>query len=132
MGPPQKSQLSASRWADAWQEPSAPWTGRCAASPRSLTLEAASKIVDGALGAVRQESLLLLAIAVLDSGGHLVAFKRKDDCGILRVDIGTPRCAARCAVGISSRRIAERTLDPAQLHHRRCRRVRRQLRPRAG
>lgn len=49
----------------------------------SLTLDAAGKIVDGALRAARQESLLPLAVAVLDSGGHLVALKREDGCGRL-------------------------------------------------
>ena len=53
----------------------------------SLTLDAASKIVDGALRTARHESLLPLAVAVLDSGGHLVAFKREDGCGLLRVEI---------------------------------------------
>ena len=78
----------------------------------SLTLEAADKIVDGALRAARAENLLPLAVAVLDSGGHLVAFKREDGCGLLRVEIAQSpvpggvlildtRGAAIGAVGIS-------------------------------
>ncbi len=68
----------------------------------SLTLEAASKIVDGALRAARAENLLPLAVAVLDSGGHLVAASGGEFVpvpgGVLILDA---RGAAIGAVGIS-------------------------------
>src|SRR2546422_4470050 len=74
----------------------------------SLTLEAASKIVDGALRAARAENLLPLAVAVLDSGGHLVAFKREDGCGLLRVEIAQGRARGALGMAIPSRTIAQR------------------------
>ena len=74
----------------------------------SLTLEAASKIVDGALRAARAENLLPLAVAVLDSGGHLVAFKREDGCGLLRVEIAQGKARGALGMGIPSRTIAQR------------------------
>ena len=74
----------------------------------SLTLEAASKIVDGALRAARAENLLSLAVAVLDSGGHLVAFKREDGCGLLRVEIAQGKARGALGMGIPSRTIAQR------------------------
>src|SRR5206468_11481541 len=72
----------------------------------SLTLESASTIVDGALRAARAENLLPLAVAVLDSGGHLVAFKREDGCGLLRVEIAQGK--ARGALGMGILTIAQR------------------------
>src|SRR2546422_10881374 len=69
----------------------------------SLTLEAASKIVDGALRAARAENLLPLAVPLLDSGGHLVAFKREDGCGLLRVEIAQGKARGALGVGIPCR-----------------------------
>jgi uncharacterized protein GlcG (DUF336 family) len=53
----------------------------------SLTLELASRIVDAGLEHARQMNFRPMTIAVLDAGGHLVAFKREDRSGILRPDI---------------------------------------------
>ena len=53
----------------------------------SLTLAQASTIVDAALAKWRATDCAPLTVAVLDSGGHLVAFKREDRSGILRPDI---------------------------------------------
>ncbi len=44
----------------------------------AVTLAQASTIVDAALKKARESNLAPLAVAVLDSGGHLVAFKRED------------------------------------------------------
>jgi len=74
----------------------------------SLTLESASTIVDGALRAARAENLLPLAVAGLDSGGHLVAFKREDGCGLLRVEIAQGKARGALGMGIPSRTIAQR------------------------
>jgi len=74
----------------------------------SLTLDSASTIVDGALEAARAENLLPLAVAVLDSGGHPVAFKREDGCGLLRVEIAQAKARGALGMGISSRTIAQR------------------------
>ena len=53
----------------------------------SVTLAQASTIVDVALKKARDNNLAPLTVAVLDAGGHLVAFKREDKSGILRFDI---------------------------------------------
>jgi uncharacterized protein GlcG (DUF336 family) len=53
----------------------------------TLTLESAARIVDGALEHAKTLKLKPLTVAVLDAGGHLVAFKRQDRSGILRPDI---------------------------------------------
>jgi len=74
----------------------------------SLTLDAAGRIVDAALAARRKENLLPLAVAVLDAGGNLVAFKRDDGCGVLRFDIARGKAWAALGMGMSTRLIRDR------------------------
>lgn len=77
----------------------------------SLTLAQAERIVEGALQARRDQALLPLAVAVLDAGGHLVAFKREDGCGVLRFDIAVGKAAAALGMGMSTRLIRDRLAD---------------------
>ena len=51
----------------------------------NVTLEQASTIVDVALRRGRETSCAPLTVAVLDAGGHLVAFKREDRSGIMTI-----------------------------------------------
>ena len=74
----------------------------------SLKLAAASNIVDEALAIRAREGILPLAIAVLDSGGQLVAFKREDGCGLLRFDIAFGKAWAALGMGMSTRLIRDR------------------------
>ncbi len=74
----------------------------------SLTLAEAERMIDGALAAGRAAGLLPLAVAVLDSGGQLVAFKREDGCGVLRFDIAFGKAWGALGMGISSRTIRDR------------------------
>jgi glc operon protein GlcG len=74
----------------------------------SLELDAAARICDAAIAARRKENLLPLAVAVLDSGGHLVAFKREDGCGVLRFDIALGKAWAALGMGMSTRLIRDR------------------------
>ena len=74
----------------------------------SLPLAAAARIVDTALALRVKEGLLPLAVAVLDSGGNLVAFKREDGCGVLRFDIAVGKAWAALGMGMSTRLIRDR------------------------
>ena len=74
----------------------------------SLPLSAAARIVDTAIATRVKEGLLPLAVAVLDSGGNLVAFKREDGCGVLRFDIAFGKAWAALGMGISTRIIRDR------------------------
>jgi uncharacterized protein GlcG (DUF336 family) len=74
----------------------------------SLKLATAERIVDEALAARRKEGLLPLAVAVLDSGGNLVAFKREDGCGVLRFDIAFGKAWAALGMGMSTRLLRDR------------------------
>lgn len=73
-----------------------------------LTLVAASTIVDAALAAGREAGMMPLTVVVLDAGGHVVALKREDGSGILRVDIATGKAWGALGMGMSSRQIRDR------------------------
>ncbi len=74
----------------------------------SLALSVAAKIVDAAMAIRAKEALLPLAIAVLDAGGNLVAFKREDGCGVLRFDIARGKAWAALGMGMPTRQIRDR------------------------
>jgi uncharacterized protein GlcG (DUF336 family) len=74
----------------------------------SLTLAQASTIVDVALKKGRDTNCAPLTVAVLDAGGHLVAFKREDRSGILRFDIAYGKAWGALGMGFGSRELAER------------------------
>ena len=74
----------------------------------SVTLAQASTIVDTALKKGRETHCAPLTVAVLDAGGHLVAFKREDKSGILRFDIAFGKAWGALGMGFGSRELAER------------------------
>lgn len=74
----------------------------------SLALDRATLIVDTALALRAKEGLLPLAVAVIDSGGNLVAFKREDGCGVLRFDIALGKAWAALGMGMPTRLIRDR------------------------
>ncbi len=74
----------------------------------SLTLEQASTIVDVALRKGRDTNCAPLTVAVLDAGGHLVAFKREDRSGIMRFDIAFGKAWGALGFGFPSRTLGER------------------------
>jgi len=74
----------------------------------SVTLAQASTIVDVALKKGRETNCAPLTVAVLDAGGHLVAFKREDRSGILRFDIAYGKAWGALGMGFGSRELADR------------------------
>jgi len=74
----------------------------------SVTLTQASTIVDVALKKGRDTNCAPLTVAVLDAGGHLVAFKREDKSGILRFDIAYGKAWGALGMGFGSRELADR------------------------
>ena len=75
----------------------------------SVTLAQASTIVDVALKRGRDTNCAPLTVAVLDAGGHLVAFKREDRSGILRFDIAFGKAWGALGMGFGSRELADRS-----------------------
>ena len=74
-----------------------------------MSLNVASTIVDAALTTGRQKGFMPLSVAVLDAGGHLVAFKREDKSGILRFDIAFGKAWGALGMGFGSRELFNRT-----------------------
>ncbi|HYA05314.1 MAG TPA: heme-binding protein [Xanthobacteraceae bacterium] len=79
-----------------------------------VTLAQASTIVDAALKKGREANLEPLTVAVLDSGGHLVAFKREDKSGILRFDIAFGKAWGALGMGLGSRTLFARAAKTPQ------------------
>ncbi len=75
----------------------------------AMTLSTASTIVDAALKKGRSQGFMPLSVAVLDPGGHLVAFKREDKSGILRFDIAFGKAWGALGMGFGSRERFNRT-----------------------
>jgi uncharacterized protein GlcG (DUF336 family) len=73
-----------------------------------LTLDAASLMVDASLQRGAELGLKPLTVAVLDAGGHLVAFKRQDKSGILRPDIAHAKAWGALGMGAGGRDLARR------------------------
>jgi uncharacterized protein GlcG (DUF336 family) len=80
----------------------------------SVTLAQASIIVDVALKKAREMNLVPMTVAVLDAGGHLVAFKREDKSGILRYDIAYGKAWGALGMGFGSRTLFERAANTPQ------------------
>src|SRR3979409_255455 len=71
-----------------------------------VTLAQAGTIVDAALKKGREADCAPLTVAVLDAGGHLVAFKREDRSGILRFDIAFGKAWGALGMGFGSPTLA--------------------------
>src|SRR6201997_5396288 len=79
-----------------------------------ISLAQASTIVDVALKKGRDNNLAPMTVAVLDAGGHLVAFKREDKSGILRYDIAFGKAWGALGMGFGSRTLFERAANTPQ------------------
>ena len=77
----------------------------------NVTLEQAAVIVDAALAAGRAQGFLPLTVVVLDAGGHLVAAKREDGSGIMRVEIATGKAWGALGMGEATRTLRDRLAD---------------------
>ena len=73
-----------------------------------LRLAQASAIIDVALATARERNLTSITVAVLDAGGHLIAFKREDGSGFARSDIAFGKAWGALGMGYGTRELAER------------------------
>ena len=79
-----------------------------------LKLAQANAIIDAAIAEGRKRKFALLAVAVLDPGGHPIAFKREDGASFLRFELAHGKAWGALAMGFGSRELAERaTKQPA-------------------
>ena len=64
-----------------------------------------------ALRLAREHQMLPLTVTVLDSGGHQIALKREDGCGIIRVQVAIAKAYGALGMGVSSRAIGQRLAE---------------------
>lgn len=76
-----------------------------------ITLDDANTIITAALNKGAALNLKPLSVAVLDAGGHLIAFQRQDNASTLRPQIACGKAGGALALGASSRKIAEMAAD---------------------
>ena len=79
---------------------------RRTATMSALTLKVALALTAQALNAGRQTSAAPLTVAVLDSGGHLLALQREDGASLLRPSIAIGKAWGAIALGKGSRLLA--------------------------
>ncbi|MFT5351931.1 MAG: hypothetical protein ACI9MF_002757 [Gammaproteobacteria bacterium] len=68
----------------------------------SLPLEKAASMIDCALQTGAKQGMSPLTVIVLDAGGHMVAMKRSDGSGILRVEVAQGKAYGALGMGIPS------------------------------
>jgi uncharacterized protein GlcG (DUF336 family) len=67
----------------------------------------ARTIIDAAFAKGEEMQFKPLSVAVLDAGGHLIAFERANGASLIRPQIAIGKAASALALGISSRKIAD-------------------------
>ncbi len=76
-----------------------------------ITLDQADRIIDAALAHGKETGCQPLTVAVLDDGGHMVAFKRQDGSAILRQQIAFGKAWGALGIGRSSRGLEQMAKD---------------------
>jgi uncharacterized protein GlcG (DUF336 family) len=76
-----------------------------------MTLEQANMIVGAAFAEGRSRNLKPLSVAVLDAGGHLIAFQKQDGSSMLRFEIAFGKAYGALAVGFGSRWLDKAAAD---------------------
>lgn len=73
-----------------------------------FSLQQASALIDAAIAEARRQGLAPLAVAVLDAGGHLIAYQREDGAGIVRFEIAFGKAWGALGMGFGTRELTER------------------------
>mgnify|MGYP001314958638 CR=1 FL=1 len=74
----------------------------------TLSLAHAQRIIAGALAAARESDAAPLAVVVLDSGGHPVAFAREDGASLFRFDIARAKAFGALGMGADTDVLSQR------------------------
>lgn len=74
-----------------------------------LTLAQAKTLIDTALAEGRKRSLAPLAVAVLDAGGHPIAYQREDGASFFRFEIAYGKAWGALGMGFGTRELYERS-----------------------
>jgi uncharacterized protein GlcG (DUF336 family) len=77
----------------------------------TLTLDTAREIIAATRAAGRAQGLKPLSVAVLDAGGHLLAFEREDGSSTHRFQIAHGKAHGAIAMGVNSRQLNDMAVD---------------------
>ncbi|MGD8323507.1 MAG: heme-binding protein [Gammaproteobacteria bacterium] len=80
-------------------------------SEAKLTLDAANRIVAGAIAQARGAGVAPLTVVVLDAAGHIKAVGRDDGASMFRFDVALGKAWGAVGMGAPSRVLAERAQD---------------------
>lgn len=72
-----------------------------------LSLDSAETLINKALQEARARQFSALAVAIVDSGGNLIAYRREDGCGPLRFNISVGKAKGAIGFGMHSRHIQQ-------------------------
>ena len=70
--------------------------------PTTITLAKAEQIIDAIFEKAEADGNKPMAVAVVDQGSHVIAFKKQDDSSMLRFEMAHGKCYASLALGRSS------------------------------
>ena len=76
-----------------------------------ISLAQANTIIEAALAKGAEAGMKPLSVAVVDAGGHLIAFQRQDRASSMRLAIAQGKAAGALALGVSSRTIGTMAVD---------------------
>ncbi len=77
----------------------------------TITIDRARSIIAGALAHGHEAGMNALCVAVLDAGGHLIAFEREDGVANRRFDVAHGKAYGAISIGINSRQLGEAAID---------------------
>ncbi|CAG0954339.1 MAG: heme-binding protein [Rhizobiaceae bacterium] len=76
-----------------------------------LTLANSNRIIEAAFARAGELELKPLGVAVLDAGGHLLAFQRQDGASFMRHEIAAGKAFGALATGMGSRALGKVAMD---------------------
>jgi uncharacterized protein GlcG (DUF336 family) len=76
-----------------------------------ITLDQANAAIAGAFAKGKDAGMKTLSVAVLDAGGHMIAFQRGDGASFARAQIASGKAAGALALGVSSRKVGDMAVE---------------------
>ena len=76
-----------------------------------ITLDQANAIIAAAFAKGAELKLKPLSVAVLDAGGHPIAFQRQDGASTMRFEIALGKAGGALSLGVNSRQIGDMLVE---------------------
>ncbi len=72
-----------------------------------VSLAKANRMIAAGFAKAREQGFKPLGMAVLDAGGHLIAFQKQDGTSMMRFEIAAGKAYAALATGVGSRAVGK-------------------------